>query len=520
MASQTPSTPQNKPVKKDSETSRKGNKSTFQYIGIIVILVITVVAFVFVPSTAGGSSSTNMQFGSFDGQAITYTQNTNNYFAKQVQNYNEAMKQQGLNDQNYQFFAYQVWRQAFESTVTHVAMIDTVKKAGFGLSETFLDDKMAENAAFQENGKFSPRLYRETTMSAKLAVRDSIREDSYISQYTDDIYALKPSSKEIAFIKDIAKDLRTVEYAAVPLANYPDSEVSAWANNNGKLFRRLKLSRITLTTSEADAQKLLKQIKGDTLAFDEAAKSHSTDTYASQGGSMGLRYVYDIQSELDKKDDVEALAALKAGEVSAIYKTTTGSWAFFKAESAAIQADLADPAVLRDVRSYMLRSERGKLEDWAMAEAKLISTAPAADFEALCKKKSLATASVGPFPLNYGDVDFAAYGQRIPLFKQVNTGSDPLLEQVSTNEAFLTAAFSLAPGSVSQPFVLGNSVLVIKVKEQSTATEDELATLSLYYPYFFQQKTTAEINELFLKSPLLKDNFSTMFFKYVMPKQS
>lgn len=519
MASQTPNNNAPKIVKKEgAEGSKKGGRNnTFVYIGTIIILIITVVAFVFVPSTGGGASNSGLHFGSYDGKSIDYTQGS--YFAKMVQKYNDAMKQQGVNEQNYQLFAYQVYRQAFESTVAHVAIIDSVKKAGFRVTDSYLDSKMAENAAFQENGKFSPRIYRETSMSSKIAIRDELREDLYTSEYTDDIYSLAPSTKEIAFVKEMAKNTRSIEYALLPLSNYPDSEVSAWASSNGDLFRRLKLSRISLA-KQADAEKFLKEVKSDAKSFEDVAKANSTDSYASEGGAMGLRYFYEIKGDLEKKEDAEKLAALKQGEYSPVFKTLSGSYVFYRADAALIQADLADAAILKDARNYMLRYERGKLEDWVMAQGTTLSNAPAASFVAEAKKLSLPTASAGPFPLNYGDIDFAAYGQRIPLMQKVNASSAPELATASTSEPFLTAVFSLAPGSVSKPMVLGDAVIVFRVKEAGAASDEEVSSLSLYYPYFYQQKTSAELSEIFLKSPLLKDNFMTVFFKYFQPKQS
>ncbi len=521
MASQTPNTPSQKKDAKNEkiEAVKKAGKSTFQLIGLVVILLITIVAFVFVPSQAGGGSNgQNFEFGSYNGQMITYAQGS--YFAKQVQVVNDSMKQQGLSEQNFQLFAYQVWRQAFERTVSHIAILDAVKRAGGHVSEDYLDNKMAENPTFQEGGKFSPRLYREATPASKLALRDGLREDALISLYTEEVLSITPSSKELAFVKDMAKDTRTIEYALLPLAKYPDSEVAAWAASNAALFRRLKLSRITLSTKQADAEKILKQVKSDALAFEEAAKGNSTDSYADKGGAMGLKYFYEIQSDLDKKEDADKLAELKTGEYSAVLKTASGSFAFFRADDALFPADLKDASVLKDARAYMLRFERGKLEDWAIAQAKVLPEGPGAAFEANAKKASLELATAGPFPLNFADADFAAYGQRIPLFNKVNSTGAAALAQASTNEAFLTAAFSVAPGAVSKPLVLGDSVLVLKVKEAGVASEDQLSSLALYYPYFFQQKTSAELSSLFLKSPALKDNFMTVFFKYFAPKQS
>jgi hypothetical protein len=167
----------------------------------------------------------------------------------------------------------------------------------------------------------------------------------------------------------------------------------------------------------------------------------------------------------------------------------------------------------------MLRFDRGILEDWASSQAATLSSTPAADFEKACKAAGLEVKESGPFPLNFGDIDFVAYGQRIPLMRKIDSATAPELVGASGNEAFLTAVFSLAPGSVSKPIVLGDNIVVVKVKEAGSASDEDVASLPLYYPYFFQQKTSYEMSDIFLKSPLLKDNFMNVFFKYFMPKQ-
>jgi hypothetical protein len=519
MASQTPKSPAPaKPAKERPEPTRL-QKNKALYIGTIILLAFSIVAFIFWGSSGsgGGSSGQVLEFGSYAGTPINTAQG--GYLTKQVSIVNDAMKQQGLSEQNYQLYAYQVWRQAFERTAVHLGIMHELKTAGAIVTENHIDELMASDPAFQENGTYSPRLFREASQAKKSSLRASHREDSLTELYTNDIYALAPSQTEIAFVKNMAKETRTIEYAVLPLSAYPDSEVAAWAAANAGLFRHLKLARISVSKSQAEAERILKQVKAGTVKWEDAAKANSTDGFADKGGSMGPKYFYEIQSDLAKKEDAEKVASLKAGEYSEVLTTLSGAWVIFKAEEAATAADPADPLVLKDARAYILRVERGRIEDWATAQATALSKTPSADFDKAAKKAGLEVKTSGPFPLNYGDVDFSAYGQRIPLFQKINSASAPELAKASTNEAFLQAIFSLAPGAVSAPLVLGDNVLVVKVKEAGAATDEDLASLSLYYPYFYQQKASYEVQDVFLKSPLLKDNFMNIFFKYLMPKQ-
>jgi peptidyl-prolyl cis-trans isomerase D len=526
MASQTPKAPAGKPVKADSSAPKRGIKNPWIYAGTIVVLVIIVVAFVFVPSVGGTASSLGnsaLEFGSYAGKSIAYGQGT--FFSRQVTDLNDRLRQQGLSEQNFQFFAYQVYRGAFERTVVHYGIIDDLVKAGAHVTDTRLDALVLAYPAYQEGGKFSVQLYKTSSLAEKLDVRQSLREDELVKQYTDAVFTLEPSSKELAFVKSMAKDTRTIEYAAFPLAAYPDSEVLAWARSSPDLFRRLKLSRVTIDSTEAEALKVQKRVKDKSLAFEDAVKNYSKDSYVEKGGDQGWKLFHEVSSDLEKKEDAEKLAALPKGEISAVFKTVAGGWAFFRADEPAAAPDFADPALLANARDYMNRYERGRIEDWSVAKAKAFAaSAPAeSSFQAACRKAGLSAKTAGPFPLNYGnlDVNVQEYGQRVPIFPPVGGSSTEATELAgaATNEKFLSAAFTLAPGALADPIVLGDNVIVLRVKEAGTALDDSTGSIDLFYPYYFQQKLSSELSERFLKSPALKDKFSEVFFKYFQPSE-
>jgi parvulin-like peptidyl-prolyl isomerase len=514
MASQTPKAP----LKNEPRDSKKGIKNPGIYAGTIVVLVIVVIAFVFVPMGGGSAAAISgngrsLDFGSYAGKPIVYSQGS--YMAIQVRDLTDRLRQQGLTEDN-QLFAYQVYRGAFERTVIHEAAIDAVTKSGGAVTEAWLDTKVAESPTFQENGKFSAQKYHDATLSEKLNARNQIRDDTLYQSFFTDLLSVGPSSKETAFIKDMAKETRTIEYSAFPLSKYPDANVETWGKAHADLFRSLMLSRITIMTSEADAAKLLKNIQDKKTSFEDVAKASSKDAFGPKGGAEGAKYYYELAAELAGKGDADKLAALKVGDLSPVLKTTAGAWVFFKADAEIAPADISQGVVLAAVRSYLTSRERGVIEDWALAQAKALSSS-GTSFEASAKKAGAAVKTVGPFPLNYGDLTISLYGQSAPLFKSIASANDPELSEASTSTKFLTAAFSLAPGAVSEPFVLGDNAIVLKVKDVGAAKDDETAPIGFYYPYFFQSGASTEVRDLFMKSPQLKDDFGKIFFKYFQP---
>ena len=514
MASQI-NNPEGAEAKKvQKKPSKRGVKNPFVYGGTIVILIITVIAFVFIPSIGGGmgSSSQSPTFGSWAGKPITYT--SGSYFASQVAQINDYLRQQGLSEQNFQLYAYQVWSMAFQSAAIRTAVIETVNDSGFRLTEKGLDEAIATLPEFQEDGKFSIEKYNKSASATRLTLRKNTKEDYTVRRYYEDLYTLAPSSAEIAFVASMAKPQRTISYVALPLADYPAEEVAAWGNKNADLFKTLEISRVTVTSSEADAKKILAQVKENKLSFEDAAKSHSQDAYADKGGDAGTVYYYTFAEGFANRDNAAKVAALPKGEISDVYKIADKAWSFFKVNGELVLPDFGKQATLDEVRFYINDKEKGTLESWAIAKANaLISSVDGAKFQNAAKQAGLEVKSAGPFIVNAGNPTFYAYNQQIPLLQTPFQNSDPALQAAEQDEAFMTELFTQTKGKVSKPLVVGDIVIVFAVTEDKEASDDDTVMVKFAYPYFHQQTIDTQTRDTFLKSKKFKDEFSTTFFK-------
>lgn len=491
-----------KPVKEKPAS----NRNTFVYIGTIVILVIVVVAFVFVPSFGGPSDSGTLPvFGSYAGIPIRYEQG--GYMAGQVQAINEQLKSSGYAETDNQFFAFQVWKGAFDRTVVHTALLHEARKAGVTMSEDRLNEAVLQVPEFLEDGKFSLERYREASDARKLAIRTSLREEALKAGILEDALSLRPSSREIDFLKSMVQEERVVEFVSLAFSAFPDEQKAAFGRENPAKFRRINLSRITLN-DEKESGVVLGKVRDGSLSFEEAAKTHSKDAWADQGGASGPRWGYELESELAQAEDSQALLALKPGEVSGVYKTASGSWAFFRAEAAASEPDFSSAEVLKAVWDYMNKWERGRIEDAAVLRGRdLAVDAAARGFPSAASSYGLSVREAGPFPLSYGD---AFSSGSLGLFRGISAEG---LEGASTSEKFLSSAFSLETGAISEPILLKDSAVVIRVKEIRSADETGAQLVGLYYPYLFAQAREMELYDKFLASPELKDNFANAFFQ-------
>jgi len=489
-----------------NEPRRHTNK--FVYIGTVILLVITIVAFVFVPASGSMDSGGELTFGSWNGKPIAFVQG--GIFQAQVQQIKTQLESQGYKDTGDQFFAYQVWRRAFENTAVHLALLDRAQSAGILVSESYIDGQMIKNPAFQENGTFSKRKYREASNSVKLALRKEIKETVLKNRFVSDSTSFIASKAETDFLTDLACSERSIEYVAFAFSDYPDTERVAFAKANPGSFRKVRLSRVTMTSTKKEADQVLEKVKSGALSFEEAAKNHSKDSYAAKGGDMGAQPVWQLKGELKNDTDLDAVISLPKGQLSTVYETLAGSWIFFRVDEAPSEPDFNSAELLKSVSDYLNRNEKGRIEDWVVAGANAFAKNASSDFAGAAAKTGLKVKTTKPFPLNYGKALDVGY---FSLLGALDATDLVELRGADTNERFLTSVFTLPAGGVSEPIVLNDYALVLKVKEIIKAQSTEAGLLAMYYPTIIQQNVSSELADGLLKDPKLKDDFVAAFSK-------
>jgi hypothetical protein len=305
---------------------------------------------------------------------------------------------------------------------------------------------------------------------------------------------------------------------AFPLSSYPYTEVTAYAAANPDLFRVTHLSKITINSSEREAQQVFASIQDETITFEDAAKTHSQDSYAEKGGDMGLKLAYELSSEIPDTQERAALIALSKGAYSSVIKVPSG-WAFFRVEEDTYPVNTEDPALFEKIRAYITEFERGRMEDWLINQAQeFIAAANESDFDleantspfdTAAAAKGLTKESFGPLPLNYGGTD---------LFTTLASLSVPGLASAGSNENFWRTAFFTALNTSSEPLVIGDNVVVLYPREETGKEESELESIkSMYTSYWLSYKTEQSVRSYFLSSDKLEDRFMNVFLQFFLP---
>jgi hypothetical protein len=500
-----------KPLPEESakgELVRRFKANPGIFIGTIVVLVIVIIAFVFVPAIVPSAQrgGADLKFGTYGKTPISYV--PGGYLASVRENMAGNAQKSGQ-DVNNPFMNYQIWRAAFEQTVVHTAILEEMKKAGYTAPTAIVDYEVASLPQFRENGRFSAVRYRQMDNTSRTALWREVQEQIAEERYRGDVGDLRISSKETPFIKAMASPQRSFDMAAFSLSNYPDTEITTFASSHPELFKVTHLSKITVKSSEKEAAQVLKTVQDGTSTFEDAAKTHSIDTMtAEKGGDMGVKMAFELQSEIPEAKDRDAAVALAKGAFSAVIKTD-GGWTFFRAEEDARAADTTDAANLAKIKAYIMDFERGRVEDFFLNRANtFIASAQTQDFDSAVAEEELTKKHFGPSPINYGNQQLLP-----PLDNSV-----PELSGAALNENFWTIAFSTPLNTPSKPFVAGNNVLVLYPVEEVPVAEDMAGYIeSAYSQYWLSYIMEQTIRSYFIENGKLKDNFMEVYIKYLQP---
>ena len=496
-----------KKASEQNTVERKRTQHPVMWVLSVLVLVVVVVAFVIAPAFGGMGGRERLIFGYYDGEPIEYEPDS--YFARQRDAYAERIESQSQqNSDNFQWQALQVWKGAYDMTVVHTAILQQAEKSGLVISEGKIDQNIAKYGPYRENGKFSAELYRNASNSEKIATRELFRENLIHDQWTQDLNNIPSPEAEKEFLQDMASPERRFRYVSFSLNDYPDDEVIAYAEENSQLFKRMNLSRISLRMEESEARKIYQQLEESPERFAELAQNHSTDENADKGGDMGYVRYHELAAAFEESDKADLIFGLDRGEYTDLIETSFG-WAIYRCDEAALTPDFTSDEEVQAVRSYLIRNERGQVEDYFISQAEtFVANAGEAGFSTAAATANLPPTETQFFPINYGGSFFLK-----PIQSADGSG---LLQRAQSNQRVLTNLFTIAQNDFTEPFVLGNSVVVAQLLEERQAPEQEVQQIANYHSYIMQNFRSQEIRSHFLQSDKLEDNFMQVFSKYFL----
>lgn len=495
-----------KTVSREQEKRPHHNRGI--YIGSIIILVIVVVTFIGAPVARSAAGSQRLVFGRYNGDDIQYQ--AGNFFARQYQVIAQSLRDSG-NAGNLEIQLRLAWREAFNRTVLHTAVLQQMERSDARISEAHVDELIAQDPRFQINGRFDADEYRSVSSQERFSLRKYHRETALFDLFVNDVLNGVPATDaEKAFVASMAGPQRSLEIVRFPFAEFPDERVAAFGKDNPELFFRLQLAVVSLA-EESEAEQIRERAAGGEPVSD-LARTYSRDIYADQGGEIGISWSHEIQRDLTDPAEISGLLSLAEGDVSPVIETSSG-WSFYQALADPIPyEEQATPEpteeLASELRTYMEIYEQGRIQDYTREAAE--------EFAAIAREEGYQTAlesldreavTTGFFPINYGNVQ---------LFESVQaTGIEDLSDAAYRDEFFVTA-FSLEPEEVSDPFVLRSSVIVMRLAEERDAPESDQTFVIDFYDVITQRFVADEIETAYVDQEKLDDRFNESFNRYVL----
>lgn len=483
-------------------------KNRFLYIFSVFVLVLVVVAFVGGPALGSIGGGERLVFGAYNGEDIVYR--PGNYFARERETIGQQQAAMDSGDLPLETQLYQVWRYAYDRAVFHEAVMQKAAAAGVQVSETEVTERLTQMPRFQEGGRFSPDRYEAVSGGELFTLRANIREDLVHETVVDDYLGFDVDwAAEEEFVVSLATPERRFKMVRFLFEDFPDENVVAYANENADLFRRVRVSTISLSGSREDAEEIRRQAIERTATFEDLARSHSTDGFAESGGDAGYQYYYELERDVTDPASLDAVLDLAPGEVSDVLETPFG-WIIYRVDEAPLPIDTTDEEQLATVRSYLNTFQRGRIEDYAYEVAEGFAESARADgFDQATQQIGKTVDTTSYFPINYGSLPF--YGR-----PQVD---DAAISDAATREDFYRTLFALELGQISTPVVLRNFVAVFMLDDERSLSEEQLAEVRDEYTAVARQLVVSEIEVAVRNPDLHEDGFNRAFSRYVLGEE-
>lgn len=490
---------------KDNQPPKK-SKIKLSWVLSIIMLVFVVVAFGLSPlAGAFGGSNSDLIFGYYDEEPISFAYN--NYFYNQRESIAQNWDGQA-DDANYEYQVYQIWKQAYDNTVMHIALMQEAEKSGLIITESAIDRYLLDNGPYiNSEGEFDPQLYSSVSDVTKKNIRDEVKESILTQTLLDDLFGSYISPAELEFIDSMGRNEKEFDYLVFPLTQYPEEQTRAYGESNAIEFTTLEISIITLSgENQQEAESIYNRIANSEILFEDAARTYSLDTYADNGGEVGTNYFFAMRENFNNEEDLNAVFSLKSGEISSLLETPYG-YNIYRVNKTPELPDFANEETLSIVKNYLIARERGIVEDYITTEATNLIASYQNDISAAALEAGLDIFSTTATPINFGSSLF--------LGSFLYSDTEQYLANLENTESALSKIYNTEEGNFSEPIITNSGVLFAFCKTD-LVNEGNLETLSMIYPYIAPQVQQSDFTNSIFTSEKFEDNFIQVFFSEIL----
>lgn len=490
------------------KAKKEPNKKMLK-IGTYTILIILIISFIGVPIISLRNPRKNtLAFGSYNGKEIIFKQD--NYFGLSVNSAVNRYKQQsGTNDLN-RFLLQFAWKNAFDQTVNHFALLQLAKKSGFHPSKNKIDESIIEIPYLQTDGAFDITLYNQLSSTEKKNLTE-LQEEINTSEpvYTDLVNLVSMSEREKAFLNAMENDKKKFQYTQFTRNEIDDIEfLKKYAEKNKKEFIKIAFKSIT-TETEKQLKTIITDLQAKNISFEEAAKAYSTDSAKAQEGDRSSLFAYQIAQQ-EGDDALKAIRALSSiDELTVPIKTQQGAFAVYALTQLPIEPRFDEEEFQNAAKNYMLAQDPGILENKKIEKAKkFIEHAKTTSIARAAEVYNTEIGVTNAFPINV---------KNSSILTKIESTEGPGIGQLASENDVLAELFSLKTNEYSKPYVIGNYVYVFK--SMAHESEKNVSISDEKFRNFMKESRNTILRKIIVDDAKLQDSFYEAFNKIYPPEK-
>lgn len=437
-------------------------KKVLAYIGILIVLVLTTISFIFLPAIGPktGETYSSVIFGKWGKNTVRFTDDS--FFAAYIKTSMDQLERSGLGTID-ETQRRELWEGAYYQTILRLAAKDYLADAGYFIPDSVINKMIVNSPVYKnpETQTFSKAAYNAASDSFKKLVRDDITDSTLYQEYIFDMLNIPVTKSQYQIFGEMAKTKKNFIIGQYATDTVPDEIYENYGNENPDKFSKYDISIIS-TDSSSTAENLRARIAGNEITFEDAAMEFSTKTYSSDNGQVLNNFRYQIERFMSE-EDLEEIDALSPGEISGIINLGN-LYGFVKVNGEKKAFDSSDSTMFETVKSYVNSYEKSLIEDYFIAEAEnlIAGVSSAETFRNACSRNGLNPVETGYIPLNYGNT---------PVIGNITEPEG--LSGIMYNETFLKEAFALNDNEVGKPVVFRDKVLVVSCAGTIQDGDDE-----------------------------------------------
>ena len=479
---------------KTNNFKKKNNRNIGTLIGSIVILLIVVVSFVLSPalSKIGQTALDDIELGSYGKEKITFS------FLKDTPFRTELAS---ISNNSSDSMDPRLAQVAYNRAVSKAAAVEEFNSNGYFITKEQIDDAVLKSGYYSVNGTFSPSVFKNTTESKKLELRQNIEREMKVDSWIyNTLYQQKRSKSYLNFISSFSNLKRNFRYVTFNYSEYPDELILNYANENSIKFTELNLSRITVD-DKSIADEILAKIANKEATFSELAPQYSSDNFKTNGGALSsVTYEYELESLFGIANS-ENVLSLKIDNTPIVIENDNQFILL------TVNKEIKTPTFddLSTVKKYMLTYERGTIEDYFY---KIIEDNNSNSLLTFGKEVK----TTGLFSINFGS-------DQMITTSIDRVSQDSIFTRAVSNENFFTTLFNLEDEKLSSPIVLGDSISIFKLlEEKNEESVNNEYILSAFDRNLLNYKSMV-VEDLIHKSEKYVDNFYKGYFEILSINQ-